>query len=73
MENDEIKQAVLLKAKAAKEASKKLLSMNAEQKNNMRSAMADALQQNMEDILFHNEIDVQVAKVLVWRFYLGYQ
>jgi glutamate-5-semialdehyde dehydrogenase len=62
MENDEIKQAVLLKAKAAKEASKKLLSMNAEQKNNMLSAMADALQQNMEDILFHNEIDVQAAK-----------
>ncbi|MCA6070067.1 MAG: glutamate-5-semialdehyde dehydrogenase [Endomicrobium sp.] len=62
MENNEIKQAVLLKAKAAKEASRKLLSMSAEQKNNMLSAMADALQQNMEDILFHNEIDVQAAK-----------
>ncbi|MCA6072545.1 MAG: gamma-glutamyl-phosphate reductase, partial [Endomicrobium sp.] len=62
MENNEIKQAVLLKAKVAKEASRKLLSMSAEQKNNMLSAMADALQQNMEDILFHNEIDVQVAK-----------
>jgi glutamate-5-semialdehyde dehydrogenase len=62
MENNEIQQTVLLKAKAAKEASRKLTLMSAEQKNNMLSAMANALQQNMKDILFHNEIDVQAAK-----------
>jgi glutamate-5-semialdehyde dehydrogenase len=62
MENSELRHAVLLKAKAAKEASKKLGAMNVEKKNNILSAMLAALQQNMKEILFHNEIDIQAAK-----------
>jgi glutamate-5-semialdehyde dehydrogenase len=62
MDNNEIKQKVRLKASAAKEAANKLAAMSSEQKNNILSAMAQALQQNIKEILFHNEIDVQAAK-----------
>ncbi len=62
MENNKIAQAVLLKTKAAKEASRTLASMSAQQKNNMLAAMAEALQQNAKEILFHNEIDTSAAK-----------
>ncbi|MDR1523554.1 MAG: glutamate-5-semialdehyde dehydrogenase [Endomicrobium sp.] len=62
MENNQQKQLVLLKAKSAKEASKKLAIMNTEQKNNILLAMAFAIEKNIKEILFHNEIDVQAAK-----------
>ncbi|MDR0399062.1 MAG: hypothetical protein LBH33_04625, partial [Endomicrobium sp.] len=62
MDNNEIKQDVQLKAGAAKDAAGKLAVMNTQQKNNILSAMAEALQQNVKEILFHNEIDVQAAK-----------
>jgi glutamate-5-semialdehyde dehydrogenase len=62
MENNEIKQAVIMKASAAKEASRALSVMSAQQKNNMLAAMADALAQNAKEIIFHNEIDVEAAK-----------
>jgi glutamate-5-semialdehyde dehydrogenase len=62
MENNQEKQIVFLKAKAAKEASKQLATMSAEQKNNILSAMACAIEKNIKEILFHNEIDVQAAK-----------
>ncbi|MDR1196564.1 MAG: glutamate-5-semialdehyde dehydrogenase [Endomicrobium sp.] len=62
MENNEIKQAVMMKASAAKEASRKLSVMTSGQKNNMLAAMAEALAQNAKEILFHNEIDVDAAK-----------
>lgn len=62
MENNEIRQAVTLKASAAKEASRALAVMTAQQKNNMLAAMADALAQNAKEIIFHNEIDVEAAK-----------
>jgi glutamate-5-semialdehyde dehydrogenase len=62
MDNKEIKQMVKLKANAAKEAASKLVAMSSEQKNNILLAMVEALQQNIKDILFHNEIDVQAAK-----------
>jgi len=62
MDNNEIKQAVTMKASAAKEASRALALMSAQQKNNMLAAMADALAQNRQEILFHNEIDVEAAK-----------
>jgi glutamate-5-semialdehyde dehydrogenase len=62
MDNNEVKQIVHLKANAAKEAANKLASMSCEQKNNILAAMAEALQQNMKEILFHNEIDIQAAK-----------
>jgi glutamate-5-semialdehyde dehydrogenase len=62
MENNELKQIILSKAKIAKDASRKLVSINSEQKNNILLSMADALQQNIKEILFHNEIDIQAAK-----------
>jgi len=62
MENGEIKQTALLKAKSAKEASRLLALMNANQKNSVLSAMADALQQNIKEILSYNEIDIKAAK-----------
>ncbi|MDR1103906.1 MAG: hypothetical protein LBK92_00905, partial [Endomicrobium sp.] len=62
MDNNEIKQTVQLKARVAKEALVKLSAMDDQQKNNILSAMVEALQQNIKDILFHNEIDVQAAK-----------
>ncbi|MDR0723649.1 MAG: glutamate-5-semialdehyde dehydrogenase [Endomicrobium sp.] len=62
MENNQHKQIVLLKAQAAKEASKKLATMSTKQKNNMLSAMACAIEENIKEILFHNEIDVEAAK-----------
>jgi glutamate-5-semialdehyde dehydrogenase len=62
MDNNEIKRTVLLKAVAAKEAAGKLAAMNAKQKDNILTSIAGALQQNMKEILFHNEIDVQAAK-----------
>ncbi|MDR1926713.1 MAG: glutamate-5-semialdehyde dehydrogenase [Endomicrobium sp.] len=62
MENSELRHIMLLKAKAAKKASRKLGAMNIEQKNNILSAMVAALQQNMKEILFHNGIDIQAAK-----------
>jgi glutamate-5-semialdehyde dehydrogenase len=62
MENNEIKQNVAMKASAAKEASRLLAVMSAQQKNNMLAAMAEAVAQNVKEILFHNEIDVEAAK-----------
>jgi glutamate-5-semialdehyde dehydrogenase len=62
MENNQEKQIVFLKAKAAKEASKQLTTMGTKQKNNILSAMACAIEKNIKEILFHNEIDVQAAK-----------
>ncbi|MDR1417983.1 MAG: glutamate-5-semialdehyde dehydrogenase [Endomicrobium sp.] len=62
MENNQQKQIVFLKAQAAKEASKKLAIMNSAQKNNILSAMACAIEENIKEIIFHNEIDAQAAK-----------
>ena len=62
METNEIKQAVLLKAAMAKDASRNLSAMATEQKNSLLSAIADALEKNTKEIIFHNEIDVKVAK-----------
>lgn len=62
MDNNEIKQRVMMKASAAKEASRALAVMTSLQKNNMLAAMAEALAQNAKEIIFHNEIDVEAAK-----------
>ncbi|MDR1721024.1 MAG: glutamate-5-semialdehyde dehydrogenase [Endomicrobium sp.] len=62
MENGEIKQTVLLKAILAKEASRVLSLMDANQKNNILSAMSEALQQNTKEILSYNETDIKAAK-----------
>jgi glutamate-5-semialdehyde dehydrogenase len=52
---------VLLKAVAAKEASRSLALMDTNHKNRILSAIADTLQQNTNEILFHNEIDIEAA------------
>ncbi|MDR0956437.1 MAG: glutamate-5-semialdehyde dehydrogenase [Endomicrobium sp.] len=62
MGNNELKQTMLSKAQIAKSASRKLVSMSSEQKNNILLSMVDALQQNIKEILFYNEIDIQAAK-----------
>src|ERR1035438_4829351 len=46
----------------AKGASRILAGMSSEQKNRVLEAMAGALEQNVSDILFHNEIDVEAAR-----------
>jgi glutamate-5-semialdehyde dehydrogenase len=63
VKNNELKQTILLKAKTAKEASRKLGSMSGEQKNNILVAMARALQENIKEILFCNELDVRAAEI----------
>ncbi|MDD3064793.1 MAG: glutamate-5-semialdehyde dehydrogenase [Endomicrobiaceae bacterium] len=62
MENAEIRNLVLQKVSAAKIASQKLGLLSSEQKNAVLLAMAQALEKNSEDIIFHNKIDVDVAK-----------
>ncbi|AKL98382.1 glutamate-5-semialdehyde dehydrogenase [Endomicrobium proavitum] len=62
MENNELKQKVLSQAASAKDASRALAVMTAQQKSKILLAMADALSKNAKDILFHNEIDVEAAK-----------
>lgn len=62
MEINEIQKMIITKAASAKEASRVLAAMSSEAKNNMLSSMADALQLNIKEIIFHNEIDVEAAK-----------
>ncbi|MGA2090221.1 MAG: glutamate-5-semialdehyde dehydrogenase [Endomicrobiales bacterium] len=62
MEANELTQSVVRQAAAAKTASRKLALFTAEQKNTILLAMADALIKQKDDILFHNEIDVEAAK-----------
>jgi len=62
MENKEIKNFILQKVSSAKIASQKLGLMSSAQKNAVLLAMAQALEKNKDDILFHNKIDVDVAK-----------
>ncbi|MBN1621830.1 MAG: glutamate-5-semialdehyde dehydrogenase [Endomicrobiales bacterium] len=62
MEANQIKQNVVARAIAAKLASRKLLQLNAETKNKILAAMADAILKNKDEIIFRNEIDVEAAK-----------
>lgn len=62
MENNEIKKLILQKVSSAKIASQKLALLTSEQKNAILLAIAHGLEKNIEDILFHNKIDVDVAK-----------
>ena len=61
MEHNDLKQSVVRVALAAKAASRKMALLSAEQKNAALKAMADALVARKDDILFHNEIDVEAA------------
>ena len=62
MDEKEIKQAVVTQAMKAKLASRKLALLSAETKNRILTAMAEALVKGKDDIIFHNEIDVEAAK-----------
>ena len=62
MEEKELKQAVAAAALKAKLASRKLAAVTTEIKNRALLAMAEALVKSKDDILFHNEIDVEAAK-----------
>ena len=62
MNNEEIKQLVYKKVSVAKMASAQLALMDFKQKNAILLAMADGLEKNIKEILFHNEIDVETAK-----------
>ena len=62
MELEEIKQLVYKKVSLAKAASMQLGLMDFKQKNAILLAMADGLEKNIKEIIFHNEIDVETAK-----------
>ena len=62
MELEEIKQFVYKKVSLAKAASMQLGLMDFKQKNAILLAMADGLEKNIKEIMFHNEIDVETAK-----------
>jgi glutamate-5-semialdehyde dehydrogenase len=62
MENNEIKKLILQKVSSAKIASQKLGLLTSEQKNAILLAIAQGLEKNIDNILFHNKIDVDVAK-----------
>ena len=62
MNNEEIKQLVYKKVSVAKMASAQLALMDFKQKNAILLAMADGLEKNVKEIMFHNEIDVETAK-----------
>ncbi|MDR2771967.1 MAG: glutamate-5-semialdehyde dehydrogenase [Elusimicrobiota bacterium] len=52
----------LNKVLSAKEASSKLALLDSDTKNNILAAIAGAIEKNKEEILFHNEIDMEAAK-----------
>ena len=62
METEEIKQFVYKKVSLAKAASMQLGIMDFKQRNAILLAMADGLEKNKKEIMFHNEIDVETAK-----------
>ena len=62
MENNEIKKLILQKVSSAKIASQKLALFSSEQKNAILLAIAHGLEESIDKILFHNKIDVDVAK-----------
>ncbi len=53
---------VQAQAAAARSASRKLALLSGEIKNKALSAMAEAIEANKKEIIFHNEIDIQAAR-----------
>lgn len=62
MDTKQLKQTVITQAATAKLASRKLGQLTAETKNKILIAMAEALLKEKDEILFHNEIDIDAAK-----------
>jgi glutamate-5-semialdehyde dehydrogenase len=57
-----VKQTVIMQAMEAKKASLELALLSSENKNNILNAIANALEKNVEEILFRNSIDVESAQ-----------
>ncbi len=62
MEEQEIKQIVNKKVSLAKVASMQLGLLDFKQRNAILLSIADALEKNISEIQFHNDIDVETAK-----------
>ena len=62
MEEQEIKQIVNKKVSLAKVASMQLELLDFKQRNAILLSIADALEKNISEIQFHNDIDVETAK-----------
>jgi len=62
MEEQEIKQLVTKKVSMAKIASMQLGLLDFKQRNAILLSIADALEKNVSEIQFHNDIDVETAK-----------
>ncbi|MCR4662360.1 MAG: glutamate-5-semialdehyde dehydrogenase [Endomicrobiaceae bacterium] len=62
MEESEIKQIVNKKVSLAKVASTQLGLLDFKQRNAILLSIADALEKNISEIQFHNDIDVETAK-----------
>ena len=62
MEEQEIKQIVSKKVSLAKIASAQLGLLDFKQRNAILLSIADALEKNINEIQFHNDIDVETAK-----------
>lgn len=62
MEEQEIKQLVTKKVSVAKIASMQLGLLDFKQRNAILLSIADALEKNVSEIQFHNDIDVETAK-----------
>ncbi|MFC1566940.1 glutamate-5-semialdehyde dehydrogenase [bacterium] len=56
-----LKETIAQQAESAKNASMKMMKISSDIKNNVLEAIANAIEQNVEDIIFKNEIDVAAA------------
>ena len=62
MDAEQLNKTIIAQAATAKLASRKLANLSSDDKNRILGAIADALIKQKDDILFHNEIDVEAAK-----------
>ena len=62
MDAEQLNKTIIAQAATAKLASRKLANLSSDDKNKILTAIADALINQKDDILFHNEIDVEAAK-----------
>ena len=62
MNEQEIKQLISKKVSIAKVASTQLGLMDFKQRNAILLSIANAIEKNISEILFHNDIDVETAK-----------
>ena len=62
MDSTELKKQIITQAATAKLASRKVQTLTSDQKNQVLIAMAEDITAAKDDIVFHNEIDVDAAK-----------